>query len=176
MLHTGAGLLTAKQVERLDALFANDAHVEVEITWAVYQRMIGANPVNPTDGPAGSLMVALIDALAHAVPAALTEVVTLGHTLARRAPPTCSPTSTAPAHPTDQPSDQRSTRTPPWLRPRLPQPHQLHRPQPPRNRRLQTPTTPSIVKSRKSLLVWSQLLRSPASACTTSATHTRRFD
>ena len=34
MLHTGAGLLTDKQVERLDALFADDAHVEVEITWA----------------------------------------------------------------------------------------------------------------------------------------------
>ena len=42
MLHTGAGLLTATQVERLDALFAVDDHVEVEIAWAVYHRMIGA--------------------------------------------------------------------------------------------------------------------------------------
>jgi transposase len=31
------------------------------------------------------LMVSLIDSLAHAVPAALAEVVTLGHTLAKRA-------------------------------------------------------------------------------------------
>ena len=41
-LHTGAGLLTDTQIERLDALFAEDAHVEVEITWGVYQRMMGA--------------------------------------------------------------------------------------------------------------------------------------
>ena len=40
-----------------------------------------------------------------------------------------------------QPSPRR-------LRPRLPQPHQLHRPQPPRDRRLQTLATPSIVMSR----------------------------
>ena len=31
------------------------------------------------------LMASLIDSLAHAVPAALAEIVTLGHTLARRA-------------------------------------------------------------------------------------------
>ena len=84
MLHTGAGLLTDTQVERLDALFAGDDHVEVEITWQVYQRMIGAYR-EPDRRTGRQLMVALIDALAHAVPAALTEVVTLGHTLARRA-------------------------------------------------------------------------------------------
>ena len=32
-------------------------------------------------------------------------------------------------------------------RPRLPQPHQLHRPKPPGGRRIQTPTTPSIMMS-----------------------------
>ncbi len=32
---------------------------------------------------------------------------------------------------------------------RLPQPHQLHRPQPAGNRRLQTPTAPSIAMSRQ---------------------------
>ncbi len=41
-LHTGRDLLTEKQKTRLDALFAVDAHVEVETTWAAYQRMIGA--------------------------------------------------------------------------------------------------------------------------------------
>ena len=84
MLHTGAGLLTDHQVERLNALFADDAHVEVEITWAVYQRMIGAYR-EPDRRRGRELMVSLIDALSHAVPAALAEVVTLGHTLARRA-------------------------------------------------------------------------------------------
>jgi transposase len=38
MLHTGAALLTDSQIARLDAVFAGDDHVEVEITWGVYQR------------------------------------------------------------------------------------------------------------------------------------------
>ena len=83
-LHTGAGLLTGKQVERLDTLFAGDAHVEVEITWGVYQRLIGAYR-EPDRRRGRQLMVSLIDSLRHAVPAALAEVVTLGHTLAKRA-------------------------------------------------------------------------------------------
>jgi len=41
-------------------------------------------------------------------------------------------------------SHQRPTRTPPRHRPRLPQPDQLHHPQPARHRRLQTPTTPLL--------------------------------
>ncbi len=48
-------------------------------------------------------------------------------------------------------SDQRPTRTPPRLSPRLPQPHQLHRQITARDRRLQTPTTPRIVKSPEGL-------------------------
>jgi transposase len=41
-LHTGAGLLTDKQKDRLAALFADDAHVEVEATWGIYQGQIAA--------------------------------------------------------------------------------------------------------------------------------------
>ena len=41
-LHTGADLLTDKQTDRLEALFAVDDHVEVEATWGIYQRMIAA--------------------------------------------------------------------------------------------------------------------------------------
>ncbi len=41
-LHTASDLLTDKQRTRLTALFATDAHVEVEATWGIYQRMIGA--------------------------------------------------------------------------------------------------------------------------------------
>jgi transposase len=41
-LHTG-GLLTDKQAARLTTLFAADEHVEVEATWRIYQRTIGAN-------------------------------------------------------------------------------------------------------------------------------------
>lgn len=39
VLHTGAGLLTSRQAARLEAVFACDAHVEVEVTWVVYQRI-----------------------------------------------------------------------------------------------------------------------------------------
>jgi len=41
-LHTGAGLLTDKQRDRLTALFATDQHVEVEAAWGIYQRVIAA--------------------------------------------------------------------------------------------------------------------------------------
>ena len=41
-LHTGADLLTDRQRERLESLFATDEHVHVEATWGIYQRMIAA--------------------------------------------------------------------------------------------------------------------------------------
>ena len=42
VLHTGSDLLTDKQKQRLEALFAVDEHVQVEATWSIYQRMIAA--------------------------------------------------------------------------------------------------------------------------------------
>ena len=51
-LHTGAGLLTDKQKDRLERLFADDAHVEVEATWGVYQPMITASET-PTGAKEG---------------------------------------------------------------------------------------------------------------------------
>ena len=82
-LHTGAELLTDKQKDRLTALFASDDHVEVEATWAIYQQMIAA--YRHQDRRLGrDLMAKLIDALSHAVPAALSEVITLGRTLNKR--------------------------------------------------------------------------------------------
>ncbi len=83
-LHTGAGLLTDKQKTRLQALLAADEHVEVEATWGIYQRMIAA--YRDTDRREGKkAMTALIAALATGIPAALTELVTLGRTLNKRA-------------------------------------------------------------------------------------------
>lgn len=41
-LHTGASLLTDRQVARLETLFADEHHVEVEATHGIYQRMITA--------------------------------------------------------------------------------------------------------------------------------------
>lgn len=83
-LHTGTSLLTAKQKARLDALFADDQHVQVEVTWAAYQRMITAyREPDPARGRA--LMQQLITSLSRGVPAALTELRTLGRTLKTRA-------------------------------------------------------------------------------------------
>jgi len=83
-LHTGAGLLTDKQKRRLDMLFAPDDHVHVEATWRIYQQMITAYRT-PDRATGRTTMSTLIDALSHGVPAALTELVTLGRTLKRRA-------------------------------------------------------------------------------------------
>jgi transposase len=83
-LHTGADLLTEKQKNRLAALFADDAHVEVEATWGIYQRMIEAYREQDR-GRGRQLMVKLIESISSGVPKALTEVTTLGRTLKKRA-------------------------------------------------------------------------------------------
>ena len=83
-LSTGSGLLTAKQQTRLDAVFANDAHVQVEATWGVYQQMISA--YREPDRAAGKqIMTDLIASVSAGVPGALKEVITLGRTLKKRA-------------------------------------------------------------------------------------------
>ena len=83
-LHTGADLLTDTQTQRLETLFATEAHVEVEVTWAVYQQMITAYR-DPDRTRGRDTMRQLIESLAREVPAALTEVRKLGRTLNRRA-------------------------------------------------------------------------------------------
>jgi len=82
-LHTGADLLTDRQRARIDALFEDDDHVEVEVTWGVYQAVIAAyrHPDRPTGR---QMMTDLIKTLGHGVPAALAEVTTLGRTLKKR--------------------------------------------------------------------------------------------
>jgi transposase len=83
-LHTGADLLNEQQIERLRTLFADDAHVEVEATWGIYQRMIDA--YRDSDKCRGrELMVKVIDSISAGVPKALSEIITLGRTLKKRA-------------------------------------------------------------------------------------------
>jgi transposase len=83
-LHTGSDLLTDKQKARIETLFGTDEHVQVEVTWNVYQRMISA--YRDTDRARGkTAMQALIDSIRTGVPAALIEVRRLGSTLHRRA-------------------------------------------------------------------------------------------
>jgi transposase len=83
-LHTGCDLLTDKQKARLAALFTPDAHVEVEATWTIYQRIVAAYR-EPNRAKGRTMMAAVIDNLSHGVPDALHELITLGRTLKKRA-------------------------------------------------------------------------------------------
>ena len=83
-LHTGAGLLTKKQQTRLEELFANEQHVEVEATWGIYQRMVTAYR-EPDRGLGKFLMQSVIDSLTSGVPTVLVELRRLGRTLKQRA-------------------------------------------------------------------------------------------
>jgi hypothetical protein len=68
----------------LPDLFAADAHVEVEATWGIYQRMIAAYR-EPDRARGKKLMQKLIASVSCGVPAALQEVTALGRTLKKRA-------------------------------------------------------------------------------------------
>ncbi len=147
-LHTGADLLTDKQRARLEALFEVEDHIEVEATWGIYQRMIGAYRPTATANRGRELMTDLIAAVSSGVPKDLTEIIHLGRTLKQRADDVLAyfdrpGTSNGPTE-----AIQRTTRTPTRLSPRLSQPHPLHRQISARDRRVPGPTTPSIVKSR----------------------------
>jgi transposase len=79
-LHTGAGLLTEKQQARLEALFSDEQHVEVEATWGIYQRMITAYQ-EPNKKLGKFVMQHVIDSLTNGLPAGLEELRRLGRTL-----------------------------------------------------------------------------------------------
>ena len=84
------------------------------------------------------------------VPRGLTELITLGRTLKRRAGDILAYFDHP--HTTGGPTEAINGRLE-HLRGSalgLAKPHQLHHPLPPRNRRIQTPTTPPIMKSRQS--------------------------
>jgi transposase len=83
-LHTGIDLLTDRQWMRLERLFTNDDHVEVEATWGVYQQMITA--YRHVDRVAGRRALKhLIASLHTGIPTALVELHRLGRTLNARA-------------------------------------------------------------------------------------------
>lgn len=58
--------------------------MQVEATWGIYQRMITAYR-HPDRSQGRSLTHRVIDSLARAVPAPLSELITLGRTLSKRA-------------------------------------------------------------------------------------------
>jgi transposase len=84
VLRTGVELLTDRQTLRLSAVFADERHVEVQATWGIYQRIVAAyRDPHPTAGK--TELQKVIATISAAVPAALTELKTLGRTLKRRA-------------------------------------------------------------------------------------------
>ena len=83
-LHTGASLLTVRQRARLDAVFASEEHVEVEVTWGIYQRIVAAYR-EPDKKKAKLAMEAVITTITAGVPTALVEIRKLGRTMKQRA-------------------------------------------------------------------------------------------
>ncbi len=84
VLRTGIELLTDRQWQRLTAVFADERHVEVEATWGIYRRIVAAYR-DPDRTAAKAELKKIIDAISKGVPPALTELITLGRTLHRRA-------------------------------------------------------------------------------------------
>jgi len=84
VLRTGVELLTDRQHQRLTAVFADEAHVQVEATWGIYQRIVTAYR-DPDRAAGKTALRKVIDALSTGVPRPLTELITLGRTLTRRA-------------------------------------------------------------------------------------------
>jgi transposase len=82
-LRTRTELLTTQQTARIEAVFAAEEHVAVEVTWQVYQQIITAY-AHPDPGQGKTLLVRVIDILRSGVPTGLEELTTLGRTLHRR--------------------------------------------------------------------------------------------
>ena len=95
VLHTRSCLLTERQQYQILDLFSGDEHVALEVTWSAYQSIIDAYR-DPSKIRGKALMQAEINTLTSTrVPRSLTELMTLGRTLTRRAGASW-PTSTIP--------------------------------------------------------------------------------
>ena len=84
-LRTRSCLLTPRQQHQILVLFASDCHVALEVTWSVYQNIIDAYR-DPNKICGKALVQAEINTLTCTrVPRGLSELMTLGRTLKRRA-------------------------------------------------------------------------------------------
>jgi transposase len=82
-LRTRLPLLNARQKARLEAVFADEAHIAVELSWGFYQRLIAAY-AHPDRRRGKTMLTAIINALRHGLPDGLEELAQLGRTLWRR--------------------------------------------------------------------------------------------
>lgn len=84
VLRTGQDLLTARQTERLERVFAEDKHVAVEVTWIMYQKIVAAYRADNKKQGRNDLLGVIIK-LSDQVPQCCPELKTLGRTLVKRA-------------------------------------------------------------------------------------------
>lgn len=77
-------LKSEEPANRLQDVFGCESHAEVEVAWGVYQKMIAAYR-EPDRAKGRQLMSALIETGTQEVAGTLTEIVTLGRTLKKRA-------------------------------------------------------------------------------------------
>lgn len=73
-------LLSARRKAKLEAVFADENHLPVELCWGFYQWMIAAH-AHPYRRSGKAMKGAVIDALRSSVPGALDELAALGRTL-----------------------------------------------------------------------------------------------
>ena len=118
VLHTRSCLLTLGQQYQILDLFSGDEHVALEVTWSVYQNIIDAYRA-PDTSAGKALMQAEINTLTSTrVPRSLTELITLGRTLKRRAGDTPGLLRPPPHFQWPHRSHQRTPRTPTRIRTR----------------------------------------------------------
>ena len=145
-LSTGADLLNDKQKDRLDTLLADDAQVEVTERLPAHDRRLPPREPAPrprADGPAHRLD----QHRRPQGPGRDHQARQDAEEARRRRPGLLRPAQHLQrAHR----GDQRQARAPARLGAGVPQPDQLHRQIPARDRRVQTPTTPWIRMSRSS--------------------------
>jgi transposase len=82
-LPTRYPLLRSRQKARLEAVFADENHLAVELCWSFYQRLIAAY-AHPDRRRGKAMMTDIINTLRTGVPEALEELAQLGRTLWRR--------------------------------------------------------------------------------------------
>ena len=82
-LRTRYPLLNTRQKTRLETVFADEAHIAVQICWSFYQRLIAAY-AHPDRRRGKTIMTTIINALRTGLPPGLEELAPLGRTLYRR--------------------------------------------------------------------------------------------
>ena len=149
MLHTRSCLLTPRQQHQLADVFTIEEHAALEVTWSAYQIIIDAC-LTPDTSVGKALMRAEINTRTSTrtgLPDRTHDAGQDTKTASRGLPGLLRP---PPHHRWPHRTHQRSPRTPTRLLPRIRKPHPLHHPGTPQNRRIQTPTTPPIMKSHQS--------------------------